>query len=42
MKKSPIYPKYETTDYEGDGFDSHVVDFSQVIFLTFFFLLDYL
>lgn len=38
MKKSPIYPKYETTDYEGDGFDSHVVDFSQVIFLTFFFL----
>nr|XP_023902266.1 uncharacterized protein LOC112014124 isoform X2 [Quercus suber]XP_023902267.1 uncharacterized protein LOC112014124 isoform X2 [Quercus suber]XP_023902268.1 uncharacterized protein LOC112014124 isoform X2 [Quercus suber]XP_023902269.1 uncharacterized protein LOC112014124 isoform X2 [Quercus suber]XP_023902271.1 uncharacterized protein LOC112014124 isoform X2 [Quercus suber] len=31
MKKSPIYPKYETTAYEGDGFDSHVVDFSQFL-----------
>ncbi|XP_050285100.1 uncharacterized protein LOC126724760 [Quercus robur] len=31
MKKSPIYPKYETADYEGDGFDSHVVDFSQFL-----------
>lgn len=30
MKKSPMNPKYETTAYQGDGFDPHV-DFSEFL-----------
>ena len=43
MKKSPMNPKYETTAYQGDGFDPHV-DFSEVIILTSasFFLVNFL
>lgn len=39
MKSSPVYPKYETVDYNGHEFDPQV-DFAQVcyVFLLLFFL----